>query len=193
MLEQRSLADPDWWTVQCAVGARNGHAYLNVSDEAELGSLLPQTELGLELHAARAEQQEPVPLRRLDWGLLDEVVDGIPDPRVFLKTDVQGFDLEVVNGTKGALEQVAGVQLELEVGEPIYSGAAMLDEGFTAMEELGYEATGIFPGHQDKRTLRLHEVDCLFRRRDGQSRTAATARRRRRVRRAPAAVARRLA
>jgi hypothetical protein len=75
-----------------------------------MSSVLPASDFG----ARRYRQlQNPttheVPLRRLD-GMLDEALEGIPDPRPFLKLDTQGFDLEVFAGSATVPPSIVAMQ-----------------------------------------------------------------------------------
>jgi FkbM family methyltransferase len=164
LLEARSRGDVDWRVLQCGVGAVDAAAQINVSVHPGMESLLELTEAARSNHglAVDLERLEEVALRRLDTGVLDEHLADLPEPRLLLKADTQGYDLEVVRGAAGVLDRVAAVQLELAL-LPAYVGAARLEEGLEELAGLGFVPTGVFSGYRDKR-LRLHEVDCVFRR-----------------------------
>src|SRR5437660_635552 len=52
-----------------------------------------------------------IPVRRLDE-MLGEIVEGIPAPRILLKTDTQGYDLRVLRGASGCIDQLIGILAE---------------------------------------------------------------------------------
>jgi hypothetical protein len=45
---------------------------------------------------------------------LPELLADVPDPRIFLKMDTQGFDLEVFAGVGKYLEKIVGLQAAMQ-------------------------------------------------------------------------------
>jgi len=86
---------------------------------------------------------ESVCVTRLE-SLFDEMLSGIDAPRVFLKMDCQGFDLEVIKGAGEALNKVEGLQSELSA-IPLYIGVPDYLECLSYYRSLGFEPTGFFP------------------------------------------------
>ena len=164
LLSARARADVEWRVVQCAIGRRAGTATINVTAHPGMESLLELTEAAQRHHGATValEDREEVTIQRLDGGILDDHLADLEEPRILLKSDTQGFDLEVVRGAADILERIPGLQLELSL-RVSYVGAAGLTDALAELGDLGYVPTGIFSGYRDKR-LRLFEVDCVFRR-----------------------------
>ena len=78
-----------------------------------LSSLLPATDFGKNFNAKLADPvRQQVDVRRLD-GLFDEIVEGIADPRVYLKMDTQGFDLPTFRGAGDRVDEILGMQSEV--------------------------------------------------------------------------------
>jgi hypothetical protein len=101
-----------------------------------------------------------VSVRRLD-GLLDEVVAGIDDPRIFLKMDTQGYDLRVFAGAGDRIKDVLGLQSEIS-SVPLYEGMPRMAEAIATYEAGGFETTGIFPVTRDPERLRIIEFDIIM-------------------------------
>ncbi len=100
----------------------------------------------------------------VDVTTLAAVLDGLAPPEpVFLKTDTQGFDLEVIRGAGDRLADLAGVQAELAL-TPAYEEAPGYLEVLDYMEQQGFEVTGFFPVLRDLERLTLLELDCIWRR-----------------------------
>jgi len=98
---------------------------------------------------------------------LDDVFSGIvpvTNPRVFLKLDTQGYDLEVLKGAHDSMSFIQGLQSEISC-KPIYSGMPTHLESLKFIDELGYEITDIYPLGHDKQDMSLLEFDCIFRKR----------------------------
>jgi hypothetical protein len=100
---------------------------------------------------------EEVPVRRLD-ALLDEVTAGIPDRRLYLKLDTQGYDLEVFAGMGERAAELCAMQSELAV-LPIYDGMPLMAEALATYAAAGFELTALYPVSRQSRTGRVVEFD----------------------------------
>ena len=119
-LREKARRDADWRVVECALGDADEEAEINVRPGA-MSSLLPSSEFGKDWHERLREAEvQKISVRRLD-GLFDEAVDGIDDPRVYLKLDTQGYDLQAFAGAGDRLPEIAGMQSEVAC-VPIYDG-----------------------------------------------------------------------
>ena len=105
------------------------------------------------------DRREAVPVKRLDG--LDLVG---PDARVLLKTDTQGWDLEVIEGAAGCLDRVFALQVELSV-RPIYEGSTDWLATLSRLRELGFRPAQLTSVGRDD-ALGLLELDCLLVRED---------------------------
>ncbi|MGE3268371.1 MAG: FkbM family methyltransferase [Chloroflexota bacterium] len=160
ILASRCELDPKWSAYQFAIGSENSTATINVMRNSGYSSFLRPTEHSQATFPGCAvERTEAV-----DVGRLDEVVPGLTErlaaPRLFLKTNVQGYDLEVLRGAERCLERVVGLHTELAL-HPIYKGAAGLAEAISAYEDAGFAVSGVFdrPHHHE---FRLAELDCVM-------------------------------
>src|SRR5947199_61122 len=73
-----------------------------------------------------------------------EPVQDIRDPRVFLKMDTQGWDLNVLSGASGALDRIRALQSEISVRH-IYDGMPDYLESMNVMRKLGFELMAVVP------------------------------------------------
>jgi FkbM family methyltransferase len=153
-----------WRGHNYALGRAPGEATLNVYAESELNTLLAPSRYGLDRFPTMASPLPPQPVRvRTLAEVFDEVTAHVPDPRVLLKVDTQGFDLEVVEGAVGVLDRVLALQLEVPV-KHVYDGMPPLPQTLDRLAELGFEPTGMFPVTRDRDLLRVVEFDCVLRR-----------------------------
>jgi FkbM family methyltransferase len=165
VLGEACRQDPKWTAHRCAIGGADGEVVINVSQSTNYTSLRRMNpEAQQHLAGAEVVATETVPIRRLD-GLLEEVAAHIPKPRrVYLKIDTQGWDLEVLRGAGGCLDQVVALQTEVSF-IPVYEGTPTFDESRAAFAEAGFEPTALFPvARLDG--WRLAEMDCVMLRRD---------------------------
>jgi FkbM family methyltransferase len=159
-LERAARDDDDWWVRHEGLGSADGTATIHTMD-GTMSSLLPASEFGRTWSAGlRDTGSEEITVRRLD-GLLPELLEGLPEGRVFLKMDTQGYDLEVLEGARAVLDRVVALQAELAC-VPIYDGMARLPEQWAVLEAAGFESAGVFPVSFDKETVRAIEYDVVM-------------------------------
>jgi FkbM family methyltransferase len=164
LLSERSRADRDWRIMPFALGSTNGTATLHVAAATQLSSMRDANEYGRRQFGDKFETEavEEVEVRTLD-SVFDECIDGIASPRVYLKMDTQGLDLEVLDGASERIAEIAALQSELAV-RPIYSGMPDYLEFIAYLNQRDFELSGIFPVTTD-RDLRAIELDCIMVRR----------------------------
>lgn len=161
-LEKAAADDPDWHVVRCALGDRDQQVEMNVGvGQGRFSSLLPASGFG-RTWSSRIDAHSPVPVsvRRLD-GLFEESVAGVADPRVYLKLDTQGYDLQAFAGAGELVTRFVGMQSEMSL-VPLYDGMPHLTEQLTTYEAAGFQVTGMFPVIIDRPTMRVIEFDTVM-------------------------------
>lgn len=161
-ISARAASDPNWTVRRCAVGDRDGEIEINVSGHPTSSSVLP-------IAAAHVDacpdsgyvSVQKVPLVRLD-SLLGKDVD--PTRRVYLKADVQGFEMHVLAGATDLLKQVRAVELELST-VTLYDGGCRYDEVINRMESLGFGLVSFEDTMREPGTGLLLQLDAIFVRR----------------------------
>ena len=176
VIARASAADPQWTVHRFALGEADRGATINVLAERTLTSLLPRNEQSLRsmgydkyVRETELERTEAVEVRRLD-GLIGSIVPA--GRRLFLKSDTQGYDMQVIRGAGGCLDRLLAIQVELPVRE-VYQGAGNYLEALAELAAMGFDPTGFFPVQRD-RTLRIVNVDAVMVRRDEAERLRAT-------------------
>ena len=94
----------------------------------------------------------------------DDVVAGIDSPKVFLKMDTQGFDLQVFRGLGEKAGHVVAIQSELSVLS-LYEGAPRWTEAVRFYEDEGFAVAGLYPVTEGQGGEGVIEFDCLMVRR----------------------------
>ncbi|MDX1502955.1 MAG: FkbM family methyltransferase [Thermoanaerobaculia bacterium] len=105
MLEMNLSSDPEWSGCRYALGQADGVAKLHLDKSSDMSSLLPNPD-------RPGQHVEQVEVRRLD-SVLPELIASEPTPRIFLKTDAQGYDLWVLRGAERCLDLIRGVLMEV--------------------------------------------------------------------------------
>jgi FkbM family methyltransferase len=161
-LRATSAGDPAWDVRQVALGREDGSVVLRRTKNTLLASALP---LSARARACFPEDtivegEERAPLRRLD-SILPELTPDLVAPRLFLKVDTQGLDLDVFEGARGILDQIVGLESELSV-LPLYEGAPAWLEALAVYAAGGFSPTGFFPVIRNPSSLVLSELDCVM-------------------------------
>jgi FkbM family methyltransferase len=154
--------DQRWRGYRYALGREHRSGRLNLYGKSQLNSLLTPSLYGIGLFPALADAKatEVVEVRRLAE-VFDEVTAAVAAPRVLLKVDTQGFDIQVLQGAGGVLDRIAAVQVEVPL-KPIYEGMPSLTTMLEWLGGFGFELTGVFPVSRDRDHLRLVELDCVL-------------------------------
>ena len=130
-----------------------------------LSSILPATKFGAGRYPRLQEPEEvEVEVKRLDR-MLDGLLDGIAEPRPFLKLDTQGYDLDVFAGAGEAIERFVGMQSELALMQ-IYKGMPRMRKALSTYEKAGFDR-GALPDQQAD----AHRASGRVRLRDGARRS----------------------
>jgi FkbM family methyltransferase len=156
-----SSRDKYWIVKNLALGEHDGESTILVTEGTGLDSFLTPSEygrsaLGNAMHVAR---QENVRVATLD-AMFAECVDGIDLPRVYLKLDTQGWDINVLKGATDSIGKVSAMQSEVSV-KALYEGMSGWTESLSYIQGLGFEMSGIFPVLQDPE-FRAIELDVVM-------------------------------
>jgi len=162
ILAGRVAGDANWSCHSCALGREDGTRSINVMSTSVFSSFLPANSFAARRFdsAVGVERVEEVEVRRLD-SVFEDLIREIDEPRVLLKMDTQGFDLEVFAGASSCLDRIVGLQSELSL-IPIYEGMPDFVEAIETYRRHDFEVTHIHPVSRDSSRLALLEVDCVM-------------------------------
>lgn len=143
----------------CAVGAEDGDIELFVTANDQNSSIhAPSAAFHDDRTGDGVERTDKVALRRLD-GLLA----GETGP-MLIKIDVQGAELEVLEGAGDRLSDVAALIVESPF-EVAYEGAAGFDEIYRFLTARGFAYEGALGQLNSKKTGRVRQEDSIYIRR----------------------------
>jgi FkbM family methyltransferase len=158
-LRAAATSDPLWECRHIALGSSDGSAEINVAGNSTSSSLLAMEARQLEsAPQAKYVGTENIRVSRLD-SIYPELVDS--GDRVYLKLDVQGFELEVLKGAEASLPSIDCVQAELSF-VPLYEGAPTFIEMIEELGSRGFRLAGLEEGHDDVRTGEMLQSDGIF-------------------------------
>lgn len=160
-LEQNSKRYKNWKVWNFALGQRHAMSEIFVSANDGLSSSLLAMK---DLHAVNfpmsaAIRKELICIRTLA-DFLDENTQ-ITGP-IFLKIDVQGFEMEVLKGLKDRISEIIYIYLEASTS-PLYEGESDLHQLMNWLYHQNFILIQFFDGIRDKQGSLL-QVDMLFKR-----------------------------
>jgi FkbM family methyltransferase len=163
-LERRASSDPAWHTMNVAFGPRNESKSFHIFAASDLSSFLdPSVHMEPNIGDSNIMRSEPVMVKSLD-SVFKTIVDGIKEPKVFLKLDTQGYDLEVMKGSGRSVGYFHAIQSELSV-VPLYEGMPDYLDALRYYRDIGFEPTGFFPVVNDRKSRHVLEFDAVLTRR----------------------------
>jgi len=138
--------DPKVVFHQAAVGPKTGEATIHVSAADDSSSLLPISEAQQRLFPGTGEiRTETIRVERLDDFVAAEDII-VP---AMLKLDVQGYELEALQGCEALLQCFAHVYAECSFVE-LYTGQALAHEVISWLRERGFPLSGVYNMSYDR-------------------------------------------
>lgn len=158
VLEATAMVDSAWRVRNCALGRKSECAELTVYSTPQFNSLKKVNELGRDLFATHTEPQVSL---CTEVARLDQLYEPNWGKRLFLKSDTQGSDLEVVQGATGIMELVQVIQVEAGVN-PIYEGAPDVIDVIQYLRDFGFGPSSFHPVVRSQNSPITIEFDILF-------------------------------
>lgn len=157
--ERVFAGDPQVVLHKAAIGPQAGEANIYVSRRDDSSSLLPITALQDRLFPGTAEEgTKLVRVGRLEDFLSEDDIE----PPALLKLDVQGFELQALQGCEDLLHRFAWVYVECSFYE-LYAGQAYADTVIAWLREREFQLAGVYNMSRDV-VGRAIQGDFLFRR-----------------------------
>jgi FkbM family methyltransferase len=170
LLKQNMRDDTAWTGVQVGLSDVSRMTSINTYKMGQFNSLLNLKEDSGRAYGVDVFQKNEVEirLRRLDEILLELLAQaGISSPRIFLKMDTQGHDLNVLRGSSKVSQYIVGLQSELPAVQ-LYEGMTSMAAALDYYGSWGFVPIGFFPVNNtfDARQI-IPEFDVLFNRFEG--------------------------
>jgi FkbM family methyltransferase len=158
-LQRAAQDDPLWFPMRIALGERRGPGSLQVSQTTLASSFLRMRPRHVHLlPESRVVRTEVVDVVTLD-AVWDQIVDWTD--RVYLKLDVQGFELSVLCGAARSLRDIVLLEAELSL-QALYYDAPSYDRVVGYLDEAGYRLVSLCEGPEDAQTGEMLEFDGIF-------------------------------
>jgi FkbM family methyltransferase len=161
-LRKAAAHDPSWLVRPIGLSAKPGNAELHLHVGSEFDSLHPALP-GAATQIQRLAEVDTATITLSTVALeFTEAVAGLPRPRVLLKSDTQGHDLEVIAGAEGLPPEVVAVLVELSA-QPLYENQPRMTSIIDALQDEGFAPVAFQPiSREESDDLRMIELDGLF-------------------------------
>ena len=156
VLQKEAQGDVNWKVFNVAIGRCRGTLPFNVMASDDFSSFKHPNRDNLFRGSNEVVAQLEVKVDRLDQLIPAE---RFSFHRAFLKMDTQGYDLDVLFGADGLLDQIQAVQTELSF-LPIYDAMPSFEHVLRELAARGFAISGMYPITLTK--LQAVECDCLL-------------------------------
>jgi FkbM family methyltransferase len=158
VLKSNIDSDKRWEAHNFGIGKGNEETIINVSKNLASSSILNVTEASTNAEPLSGfESKEIIQIISLDEFFENK---GIKD-NIYLKIDVQGYELEVLKGCQKMISQISVIQIEMSFIE-LYNDGPLFKDILEKMEYFGFEIYSIIPDFRDPVTGRLLQADGIF-------------------------------
>jgi FkbM family methyltransferase len=151
------INDPNINCYHTALGDFDGESILNISNNIQSSSILKTVDnVPVYEDMVSAVGTETIKVQKLDT-IFNGQLDGIN----FLKIDVQGFEMQVLQGAKNTLNSIDIIQIETSLSS-LYDNGSLLDEVITFLRTYEFIPYNFIKGVFNNKSGQLYELDIFF-------------------------------
>jgi len=159
LLKINSNKDKKWIAFNYALGDIDSQTEINIAQNTDSSSLLEM----LPLHLKSAPESKYIGTEKIKLRKLDNIFNEIcfTNDNILMKIDTQGFEKQVLDGSKKSLSKIIGVQIEMSL-RPLYKGQILYLEMIDFFNKNGFSLLSLENGFTDPQSGQLLQVDGLF-------------------------------
>jgi FkbM family methyltransferase len=155
-LQRAAAADRKWQCVNAALGIACGETTFYENSITQVSSLLPATGV-VNTQGWKNARPLVVELRTVD-----SLLEGISwEGGLYIKLDVQGYEMQVLSGAGNAVRCASAIELELSTVE-LYQGSVLFADAAWQLQQLGFSLFSTEPALVDYQSARVLQLDCIF-------------------------------
>jgi FkbM family methyltransferase len=159
-LKANADKDPKWICHNLGFGIKNEELTINIAGNFASSSLLGMHKNHTDLAPDTAYQAtETIQIKRLDEVITPAIAKHYKS--IYLKIDVQGYELNVLAGATEVLPYINVIQAEISF-VPLYEQGPLYNEVISKLDEFGFELFTILPELKDPRNGRLMQGEGIF-------------------------------
>ena len=158
-LESKTLKYKKWSALNYGLGNKEEQLQINISKNTFSSSLLDI----MPNHVKGAPESKFTHKENILIKKLDDVSKDVISKKdvVLLKIDVQGFEKNVIEGSRDSLKFIKGIQLEMSI-EELYKGEMLFDETIIMLKSHGFNLHSLENGFHNEESGKLLQVDGIF-------------------------------
>jgi len=158
-LYENSKKYKNWTSKRLGFGKINSLKSINISQNSVSSSILQIKKIHTEIEPhSKFVGKEKIRIIKLDNFLNKKKFS---KKKIFLKIDTQGYEKNIILGSKKVLKQISCIMLELSL-TPLYKNEASFFEMVNLLKKFGFKIWSIERGFADKTTGRVLQVDVIF-------------------------------
>ena len=157
-LKLKSRGDESWSVHNFAIGARNEQLRINIAANAGGSSSFYEIE---PLVTQLQENTATVAFQETQVRRLDELDFLNSQNLLYLKADVQGFELDVIRGLGELAKRLIAIELEVSFLE-LYSNQPLIEQIISECRLLGFRPAQVRKGFEDRERIEILQIDLLF-------------------------------
>jgi FkbM family methyltransferase len=158
LLRMHAQRDRNWTIAdRTAIGAETGSVDIHISGNSVSSSILGM----LPSHANAEPESGYIGTETVSVNRLDDLTALSPSDRVLLKIDVQGFEMQVLEGARSVLKCCRAVISEMSL-VPLYKGQVLARQMWDLLEAQDLEPWSLEPCYRHPKTGRMLQFDGVF-------------------------------
>jgi FkbM family methyltransferase len=164
-LQETSKSDPLWDIERAGITGTGGTRTFNVMKSSQFSSFSDPAFDDTDKFTAATTVLDRFEIDTLTLqAACDKYLAKYGFKRPFLKLDTQGLDVDILTGSKDALQKFVGFQSELAI-KKIYERSEDFKRALAIYTDLGFELSALVPNNAGHFPT-LIEIDCIMIRRD---------------------------
>tara|TARA_Y100001970_G_C14190589_1_gene835118 strand:- start:1097 stop:1813 length:717 start_codon:yes stop_codon:yes gene_type:complete len=158
-LKKNSQKDKNWEIYNYALGNENKETHINIAGNSDSSSILEMTPK----HIEGEPSSKYTGKERIKLFTLDSIFKNIyeKNDNIYMKIDTQGFEKNVLKGSKNSLEFIKGIQIEMSL-KPLYKGSLLYLDMIKYLQKYNFELVSLENGFSNHKTGELLQVDGIF-------------------------------
>jgi len=158
-LKKKAERWSSWECYNYGLGDEDVNTEINISQNTFSSSILnimPQ-------HVDNDPESKVVDKEKVCIKKLDSIFNTLVDEgeNILLKIDVQGFEKKVLDGAKGSLNKIKGIQIEMSI-EELYKDEMLYLNMIQLLVSYGFNLCSLENGFYNQKTGKLLQVDGVF-------------------------------
>lgn len=156
ILKKIKSNDQSFKSLNIALGEETGELIINEYEESSMNSILDVDRDSTYILSPKKGSS------KIGCMTLDELIqsESLENEVIFIKLDVQGFELKILKGLNKYLESVSAMQVEISIN-PVYRDASNLPEFIEWLEKNNFKIVSIVTERFHESVVYAYDIDIL--------------------------------